>query len=240
MISVYWILAVFLVFFLGASIGSFSLVTVMRGHRKEDWVKGHSVCESCGKELHWWELIPTISFLILRGRCSKCKAKIEPTHFVSETGLGIIFTAIFGAYMLESITTLQALSYIVSFTVLWKNVMSDLLYFEVTSIDVLIAAIITSILNECWLPVLVMIVLDLIFCSKEAFKMLGTGDIDIFILIYATLGKWVPMVNVMFFASLLALVSYYLVIRKSEDKKIPFVPFLFAGLALTICGVTVV
>ena len=236
MINIYSIIAMLLVFFLGAAIGSFSLVTVMRGHRKENWVKGRSACESCGKELHWWELIPTVSFLILGGKCSKCKAKIDPTHFVSETGLGLLYVAILVGWLISYLSGIQAIGYLIATTILWKNVMSDLLYYEVSSIDTYIAAIVVSILNGCWISTLIMIAISIVLLSSDNFKMFGAGDFDIAILIYAALGRAIPMVNVMFFASLLALVVYVLVIRKTEEKHIPFVPFLFAGFVLTACG----
>lgn len=237
MINVYFVLMTALIYFLGASIGSFLTVTVMRGHRKEDFVKGRSKCECCGKELVWWELIPSISYMMLGGKCSKCKSKIDPAHFIGETGLGVIFVAVFLAYMFQVVSGVQAIIYIVTLTILWQNVISDLLYQEVHCGLVYIAAVLMSLVTGNWIIVIALIALASIFLSKDNFAKFGAGDVDVLILIYASLGHLLPTLSVVFFASVLALVAYVLVIRKSDDKRIPFVPFLFAGYVLVLCGV---
>lgn len=233
---VYWVFVILLIYLLGASVGSFLLVTIMRGHRHEKWATGRSVCEHCGKELQWWELIPTISFLVLQGKCSKCKSKIDPTHFISETGLGLIYIAIFAGAITGYIQPSLAVSYLIACTVLWKNVMSDLLYYEVSSIDTYIAAIIVGVINGCWQSVVVLIILDIFLMSQDNFSTFGAGDIDIVILIYATLGSALQMVNVMFYASLIAAIIYFMFMRKAENKQIAFVPFMFSGFILTTLG----
>jgi prepilin signal peptidase PulO-like enzyme (type II secretory pathway) len=49
------------------------------------------VCDFCGKTLLWYELIPVISFLVLRGRCGGCKKRIASTHLWVELALGLLF-----------------------------------------------------------------------------------------------------------------------------------------------------
>ncbi len=53
--------------------------------------KARSRCESCEKALVWWELIPVLGWLILRGRCSKCGKPIAAFHFISEIFVFISF-----------------------------------------------------------------------------------------------------------------------------------------------------
>ena len=80
-----------LMFFALTCIGSFIGVCFERIPEGESIIKGRSHCESCGKTLKGYELVPIISYLFLRGRCSKCKKKI-PLRC-----LGIeFFTAVFG------------------------------------------------------------------------------------------------------------------------------------------------
>jgi len=68
---------ILLIFFLGAIIGSFLNVVALRFNTGRSFVSGRSGCFSCGKQIQWYENIPLISFLFLRGRCSACKSKIS-------------------------------------------------------------------------------------------------------------------------------------------------------------------
>lgn len=82
-----------IIFFFGAAVGSFINVIVDRLYIKS-FISGRSVCRSCSKKLSWYEMIPVISYLFLKGRCKKCKTKIGAKHLWMEifTGILAIFT----------------------------------------------------------------------------------------------------------------------------------------------------
>jgi leader peptidase (prepilin peptidase)/N-methyltransferase len=46
-----------------------------------DWARGRSRCPSCGTVLGWRDLVPLVSFLLLRGRCRHCRAPIDRAEF---------------------------------------------------------------------------------------------------------------------------------------------------------------
>ncbi|MDR3231548.1 MAG: prepilin peptidase [Synergistaceae bacterium] len=70
---------------LGASLGSFFNVVAHRSIAgKPWWGRERSVCESCGKELTSVELIPLVSWLIQKGRCRGCGARVSPRYFIVE------------------------------------------------------------------------------------------------------------------------------------------------------------
>lgn len=85
-----------LAFLLGASVFSFLNVIVYRVPKKESFVAGRSYCPSCGHTLSVLDLVPVLSYLVLRGRCRYCGEKIGPRDtFVEVFGGG---TAIFCGY----------------------------------------------------------------------------------------------------------------------------------------------
>jgi len=70
-------------------------VVILRYNTGESVVDGRSHCFSCGKMLKWFELIPVISFLFLRGRCSNCKSKISWQYPLVELVTGIVYLLVF-------------------------------------------------------------------------------------------------------------------------------------------------
>lgn len=79
---------------LGAVFASFLEVVADRLPREERPF-GRSSCFSCGRRLAWFELVPLLSWLLLRGRCRSCGARIPVRHAVGEFGLGLAFVIAF-------------------------------------------------------------------------------------------------------------------------------------------------
>jgi prepilin signal peptidase PulO-like enzyme (type II secretory pathway) len=80
-----------IVFLFGACIGSFVNVVVMRTLIGEEFVRGRSRCDHCRRTLEWYEMIPLLSFVLLRGKCRTCDAKIDLMHPVVELITGSLF-----------------------------------------------------------------------------------------------------------------------------------------------------
>ncbi|MEI9850898.1 MAG: prepilin peptidase [Sphingomonas sp.] len=75
---------------LGAVFGSFIATVVVRWPEGRSAMKGRSQCDGCGKPLGPHELVPVLSYAVLRGRCAGCEAAIRPSHTVIELlGLAI-------------------------------------------------------------------------------------------------------------------------------------------------------
>ena len=94
MIDLYPILAVHS-FLTGASIASFLNVVIWRVPRGESIVSPPSHCPKCGNAVRWWQNIPILSYLALRGRCAHCRTTIPPRYIIVETIGGILFLAAF-------------------------------------------------------------------------------------------------------------------------------------------------
>ena len=79
-------------FVLGTLVGSFLNVVGLRWGSQTLW--GRSSCPSCNQVLKWWQLIPIISFLVLRARCYHCQAKISLQYPLIEIWTGLIFASV--------------------------------------------------------------------------------------------------------------------------------------------------
>ena len=235
------------VFFLGASLGSFALVIVRRGHNDDwtSWLTGKSFCENCKKTLEWWELIPTISFAILGGKCSKCRHKIDPSHFLCETLTGCMFIVLLLMFQFEIIDLPKMIFFMIVnlFMIAWSA--GDFLYREINSIPVYILAAIglayNAIFNQMYINIPIVIVLFVVLgwlCSKDNFTLIGSGDIDVGICIFALLGTVFGLIDVIMYASLIGIILFVTLYRKSE-KVIPFVPCLYFGYFLSSMGLSV-
>ena len=85
----------FFSFWLGACIGSFLNVVIWRVPRGESIARPPSHCPKCGSPIKWWQNLPILSWLALRGRCASCHAPISPRYILIETLGGVLFLAAF-------------------------------------------------------------------------------------------------------------------------------------------------
>ncbi len=73
-----WVLVV------GAAIGSFLNVVIARVPAGESVVSPGSRCPSCRAPIRWWDNLPVVSWLVLRGRCRRCGVPISPRYLLVE------------------------------------------------------------------------------------------------------------------------------------------------------------
>ena len=82
-------------FCLGACIASFLNVVIWRVPRGESIVSPPSHCPKCDAPIRWYQNIPILSWLALRGKCANCKAPISPRYILIELLGGVLFLAVF-------------------------------------------------------------------------------------------------------------------------------------------------
>lgn len=98
-----------IVFLYGITIGSFLNVLIYRLPKKENIVTTRSHCMSCGNQLKWYDLVPLFSYLVLRGKCRKCKAKISVQYPLIEGLNGVLYILVFSVYGISVETLLYCL-----------------------------------------------------------------------------------------------------------------------------------
>src|SRR6185295_13347891 len=77
----------------GLAFGSFLNVVAARVPRKRSIVSPASACMSCGTELAWYDNVPVLSWLMLRGKCRSCDVKISAAYPLVELATGLLVAA---------------------------------------------------------------------------------------------------------------------------------------------------
>ncbi|RUM37971.1 MAG: prepilin peptidase [Desulfobulbus sp.] len=86
----------FFSFLFGAVVGSFLNVVILRlPDPGQSIVFPGSHCPECNTELHWYENIPVLSYLVLRGKCRTCKTRISAQYPLVELCMGLLTLALF-------------------------------------------------------------------------------------------------------------------------------------------------
>ncbi len=85
----------------GAIVGSFINVLVYRLPRGLNIVTPPSACPNCNTKLGWRENFPIFGWLLLRGRCRTCKAKISCEYFIVETFVALLFGGVFAMWFMD-------------------------------------------------------------------------------------------------------------------------------------------
>jgi leader peptidase (prepilin peptidase)/N-methyltransferase len=85
-------------FILGACLGSFLNVIIWRMPRGESIAFPGSHCPSCGRGIAWYDNIPLLSWLLLRGRCRHCETTISPRYLIVEAITGLLVAGLYVCY----------------------------------------------------------------------------------------------------------------------------------------------
>ncbi len=90
------LLAIPAIFFAyGLLFGSFLNAWIWRIHTDRKISKGRSICPHCKSQLKWYELIPVLSWLVLRGKCRTCHKPISIQYPLVELATGILWVGLY-------------------------------------------------------------------------------------------------------------------------------------------------
>jgi leader peptidase (prepilin peptidase)/N-methyltransferase len=222
----------------GLAIGSFLNVVAARVPLKRSIVSPASACMSCGHELSWHENIPVVSYVVQRGRCKGCGAKIGVVYPAVELLTALLIAASFLAFGWSGTSFVAAFFCAVLVTVS----ATDLSHRIVPNVIVLPAAAIVLVAMTALHPSAEWAIgsfgaaLFLFLAALAYPKGMGMGDVKLALLLGAMLGRTVPVALML--GMLLALVpAAVLFVRHGKAARkmgIPFAPFLALGAVVAL------
>lgn len=235
MLSVY-----FFVFLLGLCLGSFSSVLIWRIPKGLS-INGRSACRNCKGKISWFDNIPLLSFILLKGRCRNCKSKISLRYPLVEFITGIIFLLFYFKFgltyqtflffllspILVSIFFIDLDHQIIPDSLIFTGVGISFLYLLFFSPQLFYANIFAGLISSLFLLILHFVTYG---------KGMGLGDVK-----FALLGGMVVGLINIFYWFLIAFLTgasvgciLILVKKYGLKSKIAFGPFLVFASFLTI------
>jgi leader peptidase (prepilin peptidase)/N-methyltransferase len=228
---------IFFVFLLGAILGSFLNVCIVRLPKHESLIRPSSHCPHCNKPIKFYDNIPIVSYIILGGKCRSCKNPISLRYPVVEALTGLMSVALFMKYG----PTVQFLLFLLFYAALLVITFIDLSHQiipDAISIPGIPFGIGASffIPTVSWLESLLGILVGggLLFLIAVGYKWItgrdgmGGGDIKLLAMMGAWLG-WKAIPFIILASSLIGLLvggGSGLLLKKGLRAKIPFGPFL--------------
>lgn len=225
---------------LGASVGSFLNVCVARLPANESLVRPRSRCPACGASIGWYDNVPLLSWLLLRGRCRGCRQPIS----IQYPAVELLTAAIWVGMALHYGPTWRSLQGSVLFSLLLAISIIDARHYlipDALSLGGLGAGLALSLLPGppslltavlgAGLGFGVLLVVGLL--GEWVFKKpaMGGGDIKMMAMVGAFLGPAGAMLTI--FLGALAGTLIFAPISIKKKKEVPFGVFLGLGAAIT-------
>lgn len=227
-------------FIFGAVVGSFLNVCIYRIPDNESIIKPLSRCPQCKKPIRFYDNIPIISFLILKGKCRDCGQKISWRYPLVELITGLLALLLFIKFGLSlqflAAFVFTAVLIIITFIDLDHQIIPDVLTLPGIPIFLLAGIFIMKVpWHEALIGVLigggVLFAIAFVYEKMTKREGMGGGDIKLLGMIGGFFG-WKALIFILLMSSLAgAIIGIALMIIKKQDMKyaVPFGPFLAAA-----------
>ena len=232
------------VIILGGLWGSFANVCIYRLPLDKGVVSGRSYCPKCKKQITWKDNIPIISYLLLRGKCRKCKKSISSQYALVEFLSILFFTIIYFLYGITLTTILLmflSLSFIIIFFIDLKHfIIPNEITFSMMALGFLksfdpnLNSLFPNYINSLIGGLLGYgIIWSIIYFYKQVRKKegMGLGDAKLFAVVGFWFG-WLAIPFIIFLSSIIALLSVVPSLLKNSrtmSSEIPFGPYIITG-----------
>jgi leader peptidase (prepilin peptidase)/N-methyltransferase len=209
-----------------------------------------SHCEKCNKQLKWYDLIPIISYIFTKGKCSKCKTPITIYYPISELILGISF----GMFYFNNVHWVMYIVLLILFCLTYfdfnyKSIpQTPTLLFGILGIIYLVVRSVIEkqlVTNATIYGVLLIIGLSILLILmygiknlnlKEGFEGLGNGDfIILFILsLFLSPTSFVTMFGISILLAVLYFIPNYITKKMTTKSSLPLLPFFTLGYIVVV------
>lgn len=222
-----------LFFIIGLIAGSFLNVLIIRMDDLKSVFLSRSQCPNCKKILKWYDLIPLLSFVLLKTKCRYCGKPISWQYPAVEVGTAILFAFL---YMLFGFSW-SLFFYVIVFSLLTVILVYDIKTQMIPDLFAWIALVVSllggwyfggfGLINMVYGALICGIAIAfLVYVSRE--KWMGAGDIKVAMTLGALIGYPVAIFS-LFLAFLLGSVVgiiYIITAKKTLKEALPFSPFL--------------
>jgi leader peptidase (prepilin peptidase) / N-methyltransferase len=225
----------------GSTIGSFLNVCIYRLPRRQSIVWPRSACPHCRRELAWYENLPIVSYIWLRGRCRTCRGAISIRYPIIEALTAAMFAGAawyYGPSMLLVSRLVFGCALIVLFAI---DLEHHLLPNAITLPGIIAGFLFSFVTDPGWTASLVGIVFGggLLYAIAEAYyrirheEGLGMGDVKMLAMIGAFIGWQLTLLTLMTASLAGSVIGLGLLAtgRGSMKYALPFGTFLALGAA---------
>jgi leader peptidase (prepilin peptidase)/N-methyltransferase len=225
----------------GVAVGSFVNVVAARVPLRRSVVVGRSACMSCGVPIEWYDNIPVVSYLVLRGRCRRCGARIPMRYPIVEAVTALLIAASVAASGVTADAAVDAffccVLVAVSVTDLERGVIPNRIVLPAAA--VVLAARTALDPSPEWAIGGIGAALFLLLAALAYPAGMGMGDVKLALLLGVALGRTVPIA--MMIGMISALVPSVVLLARhgsaARKMKIRFGPFLaFGGVMALFAG----
>ncbi|MDD4642890.1 MAG: prepilin peptidase [Erysipelotrichaceae bacterium] len=223
-----------LVFILGTIFGSFLNVIIYRLPKNESIVYGSSHCPNCQKRIKAYDLIPIISFFILKGKCRSCDHPISIRYPLVELMTGIGFYLVFNLYQFTLTTIIGIILTMILICVAMIDIDTMEIYDRFHLVIFFLAFVNLFLTSLPLLDHLIgMVVISIPFYIIAYLTGgIGGGDIKLMFVTGLLLGYKATLVAFFIAVIIGGTVAIYLLISKQKERgsKLAFGPFLCIGI----------
>jgi len=228
-------------FLFGLALGSFLNVLIHRLPKGKSIIRPPSHCPRCGHRLSWWENIPLLSYLILKGKCHRCHQPISIQYPLVELLMGLATYYIFlregvslylpfylflvGSLIVVSVIDLQAM--IIPDQITYPGIVVGIIF------SLIIGRLISGLIGIA-LGGGILYMIRLIGGKVYRSEVMGGGDVKLCLMLGGFLHP-MGMLMTLILASLSgAILGAILIIFGRKSRILPFGPFLSVGAVITL------
>jgi leader peptidase (prepilin peptidase)/N-methyltransferase len=228
----------------GLIIGSFLNVIICRLPHGTSVMWPASHCTSCNRPLSWFENVPIVSWLVLRGRCRTCQTPISAQYPIVESATAVLFVAgyyAFGLTPLLAVRVAFACAMVVLFAIDFEH---QILPNEITLSGIVVGFVLSIFLPPGWKSSLIGLLagglfpflVAEIYLRVRGHEGMGMGDFKMLAMVGAFLG-WPLVWITLIVACVLGIViggGALMISRRGMETRIPFGTFI--AVAALVCA----